>query len=214
GASNDYISTARPLTDQSSAVGAVTVSTDANTYSNVDGTAYTGASGLAAMAALTTNAPVAAYGTLGDLSGVTPGFHATAVYAGTSLETLSDHVTGVVSARSGNTLTVHGARLFQRLGAACAAYPDAFYNNATVTIGNATPAGLNFAGTGSPAANPAAYAVNTGTLDESGVAASTLLAVDGLVSPFGAAPPDFHATAIALGTATEQRLVVEWVNGG
>ena len=41
-----------------------------------------------------------------------------------------------------------------------------------------------------------------------------LLAVDGLVSPFGAAPPDFHATAIALGTATEQRLVVEWVNGG
>ena len=298
-ASNDYISNTRPLTDQSSAVGAVTVSTDANTYFNVDGTAYTGASGLAAMAALTTNAPVAAYGTLGDLSGITPGFHATAVYAGTSLETLSDHVTGVVSARSGNTLTVHGAHLFQRLGAACAAYPDAFYNNATVTIGSATtvsqdgvmasgltpasisvgqqldvsgqcsvdsagnlsldaatcmvggtptpcqarlassriwgtlssatpgsavldvltignfaPAGFNFAGTGAPVANPAAYAVNTGTLDESGVAASTLLAVDGLVSPFGAAPPDFNATAIALGSATEQRLVVEWVNGG
>src|SRR5207302_480816 len=27
-------------------------------------------------------------------------------------------------------------------------------------------------------------------------------------------PPDFNATAIALGSATEQRLVVEWVNGG
>src|SRR5438105_4547095 len=299
-ASNDYISNTRPLTDQSSAVGAVTVSTDANTYFNVDGTAYTGASGLAAMAALTTNTPVAAYGTLGDMSGITPGFHATAVYAGTSLETLADHVTGVVSARSGNTLTVRGAHLFQRLGAACAAYPDAFYNNATVTIGSATtvsedgvmatgltpasisvgqqldvsgqcsldsagnlsldaatcmvggtptpcqarlassriwgtlssatpgsavldvltignfaPGGFNFTGTGTPMAAPAAYAVNTGTLDESGVAAAhPLLQVDGIVSPFGAAPPDFHATAIALGSATEQRLVVEWVNGG
>src|SRR5207253_134176 len=70
-----------------------------------------------------------------------------------------------------------------------------------LTIGNFAPAGFNFAGTGAPVANPAAYAVNTGTLDESGVAASTLLAVDGLVSPFGAAPPDFNATAIALGSA-------------
>src|SRR5437588_61253 len=214
-ASNDYISNTRPLTDQSSAGGAVTVSTAANTYFNVDGTAYTGASGLAAMAALTTNTPVAAYGTLGDMSGITPGFHATAVYAGTSLETLADHVTGVVSARSGNTLTVRGAHLFQRLGAACAAYPDAFYNNATVTIGSVAPGGFNFTGTGTPMAAPAAYVVNTGTLDESGVAAAhPLLQVDGIVSPFGAAPPDFHATAIALGSATEQRLVVEWVNGG
>src|SRR5437763_13612161 len=234
------------------------------------------------------------------MPGYTLGFHATAVYAGTSLETLPDHVTGALSARGGRTLTVDGAHLSRRLGAACAAYPDAFYNNATVTIGSATtvsqdgvmasgltpasisvgqqldvsgqcsvdsagnlsldaatcmvggtptpcqvrlapsriwgtlssatpgsavldvltignfaPAGLNFAGTGTPMADPAAYAVNTRTLDESGVAAAhPLLQVDGIVSPFGAAPPDFHATAIALGSATEQRLVVEWVNGG
>jgi Domain of unknown function (DUF4382) len=297
--SSDYVINTRPLTDQVSAAGAVTVSTDANTYFNVNGTAYTGASGLAAMAGLTTNTPIAAYGTLGDLSGITPGFHASAVYAGTSLETLSDHVAGVVSARSGNTLTMHGAHLFERLGAVCATYPNSFYNNATVTIGSATtvsldgamasgltpasisvgqqldvsgqcsvdssgnlsldaatctvtgiatpcqvrlastriwgtlgsatpgsavldvltlgdfaPAGFNFAGTGTPVANPAAYAVNTGTLDESSVAAGTLLQVDGLVSPFGAAPPDFTASAIALGSATEQRLVVEWINGG
>jgi Domain of unknown function (DUF4382) len=304
-ASSDYVVNTRPLTDPvvsnlNPPVGAVTVSTDSNTYFNVDGTAYTGASGLAAMAAFTTNtAPVAAYGTLGDLSGVTPGFHATAVYAGTSLETLADHITGIVSARSGNTLTVHGAHLFQRLGAVCSAYSNSFFNNATITIGSATtvsqdgimasgltpasisvgqqidvsgqcsvdssgnlsldaatctvlgtatpcqvrlaptriwgtlssatsgsavldvltlgdfaPAGFNFAGTGNPAANPAAYAVNTGTLDESSVAAGTLLQVDGLVTPFGAAPPDFTASAIALGSATEQHLVVEWVNGG
>jgi len=83
-----------------------------------------------------------------------------------------------------------------------------------LTFGDFAPAGFNFAGTGNPAANPAAYAVNTGTLDESSVAAGTLLQVDGLVTPFGAAPPDFTASAIALGSATEQRLVVEWVNGG
>ena len=84
-----------------------------------------------------------------------------------------------------------------------------------LTIGNFAPGGFNFTGTGTPMAAPAAYVVNTGTLDESGVAAAhPLLQVDGIVSPFGAAPPDFHATAIALGSATEQRLVVEWVNGG
>jgi hypothetical protein len=297
--SSDYVINTRPLVDQVSAVGAVTVSTDANTYFNVNGTAYTGASGLAALAGLITNTAVAAYGTLGDLSGITPGFHATAVYGGTSLETLADHVTGIVSARSGNTVTVHGAHLLERLGSICSGYPSSFYNNATVTIGSATavsqdgvmapglglasisvgqqidvsgqcsvdssgnlsldaatctvsgiatpcqvrlastriwgmlnsatpgnavvdvlalgdfaPAAFNFAGTGNPVAAPATYTVNTGTLDESGVAAGTLLAVEGLVTPFGAAPPDFTASAIALGSATEQRLVVEWVNGG
>jgi hypothetical protein len=38
--------------------------------------------------------------------------------------------------------------------------------------------------------------------------------VDGTVNPFGSAPPDFTATAITAGTATEQRLVIEWINGG
>src|SRR6266480_5915656 len=238
------------------------------------------------MASLQTNTPTAAYGTLGDLSGITPGFHATAVYAGTSLESPdADHISGVVSARSGSTLTVHGATSVTRFGAVTV------HNNATVTLGSATvvsedgmaasgltplsvsvgqqldvsgqttidasgnvtmdatngqvrlastriwgtlnsatpgsalldvlslgnfaPAGLNFAGTGSTvAANPSAYALNTGALDESGTAAGTLLQVDGIVNAFGSAPPDFTATAITAGTATEQRLVVEWINGG
>ncbi len=304
--SSNYVINTRPLTDEGSAVGAVTVSTDANTYFNVDGTPYTGAAGLSAMTSLAQNTLVAAYGTLGDLSGVTPGFHATAVYAGASLETpLADHITGVVSARSGNTLTVHGARLLNRFGitACLTTYNNTFYNNATVTIdsatavtedgaaasglgpasisvgqqldisgqctidssgnlsmdatsaptssvagvpalpgevrlastriwgtlnsatlgsasldvltlGNFAPAAFNFAGTGAQAANPAAYLVNTGTLNESGVAAGTLLWLDGFVTPFGAAPPDFTASAITQGSTTEQRLVVEWVNGG
>jgi hypothetical protein len=83
-----------------------------------------------------------------------------------------------------------------------------------MSLGNFAPAGFNFAGTGATAADPSAYAVNTGSLDESATAASTLLQVDGMVNPFGSAPPDFTATAITAGTATEQRLVVEWINGG
>src|SRR5207253_6142314 len=156
-ASNDYISNTRPLTDQSSAVGAVTVSTDANTYFNVDGTAYTGASGLAAMAALTTNAPTAAYGTLGDLSGITPGFHATAVYAGTSLESpVAEHISGVVGARSGNTLTVHGAT-FLTPPVGTASYTASYANNATVTIGSATVVGED--GVAASGLTPAAISV-------------------------------------------------------
>ena len=284
---SDYVMNVRPLTDLASALGAVTVSTNAQTYFNINGVAYTGAAGLAAMVSLPENAPCAAYGTLGDLSGITPGFHATAVYAGTSLESpLFDHIRGVVSARSGNTLTVHGATSVTRLGFVT------FLNNATVTLGSGTlvsedgvtasgltplsvsvgqqldvsgqsafdasgnltmdatagqvrlastriwgmlnsatagsasldvlslgnfaPAGFNFAGTGTggQSANPSAYALNTGSFDASATAAGTLLQVDGFVNAFGSAPPDFTATAITPGTATEQRLVVEWVNGG
>ncbi len=292
--SSNYVVNTRPLTDQVSALGAVTVSTDANTYFNIGGVAYTGATGLAAMTSLLENTPVAAYGELVDPSAITPGFHATAVYAGTSLESpLADHITGVVSARSGNTLTVHGAHLLSRpvsSGSCPLPYNNTFFTDATVTIGSATvvsqdgvaasglglasisagqqldvsgqcsvdssgnlsmdataghvrlaptriwgtlnsatpasanldvltlgnfaAAAFNFAGTGTPVADPAAYLINTGTLDESAVAAGTLLQVDGIVSPFGAAPPDLTATAISPGSATEQRLVVEWVNGG
>src|SRR5213082_30637 len=73
---------------------------------------------------------------------------------------------------------------------------------------------IYFAGTGTAGqdANPSAYALNTGSLDESATPAGTLLQVDGIVNAFGSAPPDFTATAITAGTATEQRLVVEWTN--
>jgi len=288
--SSDYVMNVRPLTDLTSALGAVTVSTNAQTYFNINGVAYTGAAGLTAMASLPENSTSAAYGTLGDLSGIKPGFHATAVYAGTSLESpVAQHIGGVVSARNGDTLTVHGAT-FLTFIPGNVGYTATYANNATVTIGSATvvsedgvaasgltplsvsvgqqldvsgqssldtsgnftmdatagqvrlastriwgllnsatagsasldvlslgnfaPAGFNFAGTGTTAANPSAYVVNTGSLDESATAALTLLQVDGLVNAFGSAPPDFTASAITAGTATEQRLVVEWINGG
>src|SRR5205823_2654900 len=82
------------------------------------------------------NTATAAYGTLGDLSGITPGFHATAVYAGTGLESpAADHISGVVGARSGNTLTVHGATF---LTPGISSYTASYANNATVTVGSAT----------------------------------------------------------------------------
>lgn len=283
-----FIMNARPFIDQVSALGAETVNTTAQTYFNVNGNIYAGAAGLAALTTLPEDTLIVAYGTLGDLSGITPTFNATSVYAGLIVQSpLDDEITGVVSARSGNTLTIAGGTFFTTLGqtqyfptstvtlgsntlvsvdgtAATGLTSDSVsvgqqvmifgqstlsatdvlstdatagavrlqptrlwgtLNSATpgsaslnmLTLQNFDPAAFSFAGTGASAAqnaNPAAYVVNTGTVDESGTAAGTVLQVDGLVSPFGTAPPDFTATAITPGTATEQQLVVIWNGTG
>jgi hypothetical protein len=86
-----------------------------------------------------------------------------------------------------------------------------------LTLQDYVPAAFSFSGTGATAgqdASPTAYLVNTGATDESGTTAGTLLRIDGLVTAFGAAPPDFTATAITPGTSTEQELVVMWTDTG
>jgi len=286
--SNYYVVNMRPFGDLVSALGALTVNTTANTYFNINGTAYTGTAGLTALQGLLVGAPVAAVGTLTSLAGITPTFNATEVYAGSSLESpLADYVTGIVAARSGDALTIHGATFRSRLGSVT------YVNQLAATLGPATivsqdgapvsglspqsvsvgqritvsgqgstdssgnitldatsgqvrlaqtpiwgtlnsaapgsmslnllslgpfePTVFDFTGTGTAAANdavPASYAVNTGALDESGVAASTLLETFGVVTPFGSAPPDFTATTVTPGSSTVQELVVEWENGG
>lgn len=291
GVSSGFIMNARPFIDQISALGAETVLTTAQTYFNINGNVYTGAAGLTALAAQPESTLIVAYGTLGDLAGITPTFNATQVYAGAILQTeLADQISGVVSARSGNTVTVHGGTFFSVLD------QIQFFNDATITLGSGTsviadgsttngltssavsvgqqvtifgqatvsgvppslaltmdatagfvrlqptrlwatlnsavpgsaslnmltlqnyePAAFSFSGTGAAAAqdaSPTAYLVNTGATDESGTAAGTLLRIDGLVTAFGAAPPDFTATAITPGTATEQELVVTWTDTG
>lgn len=288
GVSSGFIMNARPFIDPISALGAETVLTTAQTYFNINGNVYTGAAGLAALAAQPENTLIAAYGTLGDLAGITPSFNATQVYAGLILQTpLADQISGVVSARSGNTVTVHGGTFFSVLD------QIQFFNDATITLGSGTsviadgsttngltssavsvgqqvtifgqatlstslaltmdatagfvrlqptrlwatlnsavpgsaslnmltlqnyePAAFSFSGTGAAAAqdaSPTAYLVNTGATDESGTAAGTLLRIDGLVTAFGAAPPDFVASTITPGTATEQELVVTWTDTG
>lgn len=78
------------------------------------------------------------------------------------------------------------------------------------------PSDFNFAGTGTASANDAAaasYVVNTGTIDETGTAAGTLLRVDGFPAAFGSAPPDFNATAVTPATSEPADLIVEWSGG-
>ena len=49
--------------------------------------------------------------------------------------------------------------------------------------------------------------------DQSATTAGTLLRVDGFPTAFGAAPPDFDATAVTAGSAEPADLVVEWTAG-
>ena len=108
---NNFVENLRPFEDNVySTVGALTVNTTASTYFNINGKVYTGAAGLSAAAGLAPNTPMTAYGALGDMSTITPAFTATEVYAGTAVSNGAfQHVRGIVSAVSGNTLTVIGA---------------------------------------------------------------------------------------------------------
>ncbi|MDB6087359.1 MAG: hypothetical protein JWN85_143 [Gammaproteobacteria bacterium] len=134
---NTFSMNLRPLHDVTGILlGALHVQTGPSTYFNVNGVTYTGPAGLAAVAALRENTQIAAVGSstaVTDLTGVTPIFTATAVYAGTSLEsTIADHVSGVVAARTGNTLTVRDALMVDRLS------DVTFSDSVTVAMGGST----------------------------------------------------------------------------
>jgi hypothetical protein len=282
-----YIINTRPFYDLESELGAVTVNVSNSTYYSVNGVVYSGAAGLAALGALPINSSVAAYGTLGDLTTITPTFNATQVYAGTSLESeLGEYVTGTVTSRVGDLVTLKGATYLTPLGetfifstaqvslaGAIAVSQDGVfssglsiadvsigsqlnvYGTGTVSTANAltldatdglvrilpsqlyggvhtTTTGttvlsldslngwpvsaFNFAGTTAAGAtvDPTNYEVSTTGLNVPAVATGDLLRMTGTTSAFGAAAPNFHATTATAGTATEQQLVVEWINGG
>src|SRR5262245_26383544 len=280
-----YLNT-RPFYDLVSALGAVIVHTNAQTYFNIDGTVYTGAPGLAQLAWHQQHSPVVLYGTLDTLSGITPTFNATEVYFGISQESqLAYYFTGTVTARSGNTITLRAAdavtpfgstiyvdSLPVTLGTNTAVFQDGIATpgltiadvsvgqqitvagqptfdstgtvivslNASVgflrlhsttlwgtlnadgtqdvlSLGRFAPAQLNFAGTGTPGhdATPSAYVVDTSAVP-AGPTPTTgeLLQVQGGVTRFGSAPPDFSARSVTPGPSTLQTLVVNWTNGG
>ena len=128
-----YLNT-RPFYALASALGAVIVNTNAQTYFNINRTVYTGSAGLAVVAQQLQNTPLAVYGTLDNLSGVTPTFNATEVYVGTSQESqLAYYLTGTVTARSGNTITLRAADVVTPLG--ITTYSDSI----PVTLGTDTP---------------------------------------------------------------------------
>ncbi len=293
---NYFIMNLRPFYNFSASLGAVVVYPTADAYYNVNGTVYTGAAGLTAMASQAQQTVVVAYGTLTGVAGpdsgtqTNPTFSAKEIYVGTSQENGLSYVAGMTASRSGNTLTVIGSTINCFNGTAqfypktvvtldpkmpvaldgtnasgltvqsisvgqyvyisgtaptgiSACYTDASGNSTfdatggtarllhtrlwgslvsssassatfdLLSLGIFPPSSFNFAGTGATPADPTAYLVNTGTLDTSGIGVGTLAAIDGATTAFGAAPPDFNATAVTPGSAIEQTLVVDWPAG-
>ncbi|EQD43320.1 hypothetical protein B1A_15566, partial [mine drainage metagenome] len=90
---NNFTVDLKPLDDTyyySGTFGALTVNTSPSTYFDIDGTPYMGSAGLAQIAQqsnsgeLSSDSTIVSYGTIGDLSTITPTFNATQVYVGSS----------------------------------------------------------------------------------------------------------------------------------
>jgi hypothetical protein len=80
-----------------------------------------------------------------------------------------------------------------------------------VSLGGFDPATLDFTGTNSVRT---AYTVGTGAIDTSSLSANPLFRFDGLVTPFGMAPPDFVADSVASAAVEDQVLTIQWSGSG
>jgi hypothetical protein len=110
--------------------GRVSFLTDSNTTFEINQTSFQGSAGLAALAQQSRLTAVVAVGTFDP---ATRRFTAPEVLAGSSVSFgTSDALTGNVTARSGNTLTVRGAELFRSDGRL------SFQNTVTVTVASGT----------------------------------------------------------------------------
>ena len=136
---NDYVVNVRPFDDpnDNDDFGQFTVNTTSTTSFLINGTSYTGAAGLTALAALPANTFVTAYGTW-DMTSKT--FTASVVHAGTSVSGVSGNTAvGTVAARSGDTVTLEDALLFQPPGSNTNSDDDLnFQKQITVTVGSNT----------------------------------------------------------------------------
>ena len=102
-----YVLDVRPFNLRNQRFGQVTVHTDPATTFEVDGTNYTGAAGLAALATAGAGTVTAAFGTL---TTATREFDAKTVFAGSSVPGIGvDTVSGEVIGRTADVLTVRGA---------------------------------------------------------------------------------------------------------
>ncbi len=85
------------------------------------------------------------------------------------------------------------------------------------TINNWPVSDFSFAGNGTSAATEpvaAAFAVNTGALTIPDTTVGDPLWIDGLVAPFGSAPPAFNATAVASEASVPASLQIHWTGTG
>jgi hypothetical protein len=115
-AASSYVIDVRPFHHMSARLGQLTVKTTADTAFEIDGTAYTGADGLAVLAQAPAGTPTVAFGTL---TLANREFTAERVHAGTSVPgPRFDALWGNVIARNGDTLTVRGGTLIRRSGSA------------------------------------------------------------------------------------------------
>ncbi|HEY6455003.1 MAG TPA: DUF4382 domain-containing protein [Steroidobacteraceae bacterium] len=101
----DFVVNVEPFWSQTS-TGQFTVGVTSSTTYQINGTAYVGAPGLTALAAVATGTTIASFGTLD--TGTSPAtFTATNVVAGTSQQSATEYeLSGTVIARSGNTVTL------------------------------------------------------------------------------------------------------------
>jgi hypothetical protein len=298
-----YSVVVRPFFDEVNSLGINTIFNDSKTVYTFGGTKYVGAPGLTAISQASAGSTVAAAFTTFEptatpAAGVNAGiFHSKYVVAGGTLEDFFTYgVEGDVTARNGNTLTLHGATLFANaaqevqfepldstvlVGPATLVTADGVaslgplnYNSIAVgqhitarglfsqasngaitldstgasatdtgsvrvqstelfgtvistsagsldlnllAIGNWPASVYNFAGNGVSAAQdptPANFLVNTGSLTLPTFATGDPAWVDGFVSPFGSAPPDFLAQSVSADLSVPATLVVSWTGTG
>jgi hypothetical protein len=109
---NTYVVNVHPFHLGSTTLGQLTVHVTDTTNYEIDGTAYSGGAGLAQLAMEPAGTITVAFGTIDT---ATLAFTANRVLAGSSVESAtSDRVQGVVTGRSGNTLTVRGGTVDMR----------------------------------------------------------------------------------------------------
>jgi hypothetical protein len=190
----NFVMNTRPLHDLiNNPTGALTVLPNAQTYYNIDGVTYLGAAGLAQLSALkaeTASLQIGVIGTttagnpIGNLAQVTPTFTVTEVYAGSSIEsTIQDHITGIVAGRTGNTLTLVGAALVDRIG------DLGFTQSIPVTLAPSTIVSVD--GVASPSPAPTIDTISVGQyIEVSGQvnpanASNNYLNPDGSLNPTG-----------------------------
>ena len=140
---SNFVEDLRPFEDNVySTVGALQVDTTPSTYYNVDGKVYTGATGLAAVAAVAANTPIEAYGTLvsgGSSTKITPELTATQVYAGTVVSNGQyEHVRGIITGVSGTSLTVADATYLYYEGYCISNLCYQYFPTATIKVSPST----------------------------------------------------------------------------
>lgn len=279
--------------------GQITITPSATTTYEINGTPSAGSAGLAQLASLSSGTMIAAFGTLNSnassngftsaLSSSAVSFTVTEVLAGSSVQGSGfDRLSGVVSGRSGNTLTVEdgtllsnggtntfipgtadinigantqltetgqgspqtfgaqqisvGSRIYAfgtastpvsgnitvdasagrvRLGQTSASGIVGARGAAALTVNLASLGGrslgaFDFIGTGTAPGNDASatgYQVTTGSLDLTNSTVGSPIEVTGLVTAFGAAPPDFDASTLLDVTTINAQLIIDWSSG-